>query len=220
MIRYYRYEGVNLENHDFGERIMPNLPGATLNKFDKSFLENIEEIHCLEEGTCSHRATQYFLKNIGDQGSHLKTHEWPSFYMAEDGAKKENTRSIILVPHFHHMIFLELTYSDHWKFHQEIHLTIPNPPLYLASKEKPKQKHRSPCTAVQQLKKLLLPEDLIDPSDINDAENTQRAALDVYNKKAKTCITNEHALKKHGLFAIRTLRKLNLMWLCFEHCPQ
>ena len=91
-----------------------------------------ERIVCLEPGTCSARATLFFLAQHGARASEVELCHCSSFADAASLLRKRKSpRDLLFLPHLHELV-ADLTLSEEFLQRSDLAFWLENPPLFLA----------------------------------------------------------------------------------------
>lgn len=182
-------------------------------------LQKITRIMCLEKGTCSADATDYFVKKSWGSNNPPEVIFKEGFFKiyADFLDGKVNQETLVLLPHVHdicqlatlHPRFFLLTESVFYK---------PNPPLYLAKGKKSIHHRENKIATIKALQTLLDDGNISEsdfPHDFKEVENTQKAAEMASTGETKFCITNQTGKDKYKLEIIQTLKQMDIFWFPF-----
>ena len=168
------------------------------------------QMHCLEPGTCSARATLYFLASHGNESSDVGMRSYASFAEAVDAIRNGTLLSeCVLVPHLHELVN-ELTLVEDFHLRTDLAFWLANPPLFLARGTS----GDGSCAGLSTLRTLVSDEAF----HFVDVPNTQEAARSVAERRSEYCITNASGLLRYGLTWVRQLKHISVYWLPFQYC--
>lgn len=171
-------------------------------------------IACLEGGTCSDRATSYFLQQYVANRTHTRRHRFRSLEQAVAWMRKEEDQStILLLPHLHE-IASRLSMDPSFEMLTDKILVLPNPPLYLA-KGSAQSLSAPRCAIVRTLVPLLRIPDAAPQFAFIYVDNTQAAARLAAAATTEFCVTNRTGLKTYHLQVVRRLKHMAVVWLPF-----
>ncbi len=164
----------------------------------------ISNLIILAEGTCCHRAAQYFLSNIVSARQLVDTVNIITVASFAKGIEKleqmdDDEGTLMLIPDINEANRLVME-APGWNWVPGLSFSLPNPPLYFAKTSAinmPSHLHR--CATIPELQLLLKNSPRFEePSgfEFYDVLTTQDAVRAVLEGEATYCITNEAGITK------------------------
>jgi len=188
----------------------------------------ISNLIILPEGTCCHRAAQYFLTEIVSM-TQLDTIDIITVASFSKGKEKlEQMKSgegaLMLIPDINEANRLVMQ-APGWNWVPDLSFPLPNPPLHFAKINTATMPgHSNRCATIPELQPLLKSNPHFkEPSNFEfyNVLTTQDAVRAVLEDEANYCITNETGMtkSKNRLKSVLQLQQMTVFWKLFYYKP-
>lgn len=189
----------------------------------------ISNLIILPEGTCCHRAAQYFLSEIISTRRLAETVEIimvASFHKGKEKLEQMEggEGTLMLIPDISEANRLVMQ-TPGWNWNPSFSFPLPNPPLHFArTTTATMSSHPNRCATIPELQPLLTNNPHFkEPSNFEfyDVLTTQDAVRAVLESEATYCITNEAGMtrSKNRLRSVLQLQQMTVFWKLFYYKP-
>ncbi len=193
------------------------------------FTSSIRNLIILPEGTCCHRAAQYFLSEIVSARQSVASVEIitvASFAQGKDKLEQMTggEEILMLIPDINEANKFVMQVPG-WNWVPNLSFALPNPPLHYAkANTTTASNYLNRCATIPELHPLLKNNPQFnEPSNFEfyDVLTTQDAAMAVLEGQANYCITNEAGLtkSKNRLNSVLRLQQMTVFWKLFYYKP-